>query len=97
MNRIASGGGGMTRRMGRVATGACVALVGLAGPAWALPPGPLPVTVEPGVRVAIRDVVTLVADVFRPEGDGRYPVLLTRTPYDRHGNIATAAALASHG
>jgi hypothetical protein len=45
----------------------------------------------------MRDGVTLIADVYRPEGEGRYPVLLTRTPYDRHGYIGTAAVLASHG
>ena len=66
-------------------------------PVSALPPGPLPVTVESGVAVAMRDGVKLMADIYRPEGGGRYPVLLTRTPYDRHGAIATGVALASHG
>jgi hypothetical protein len=65
--------------------------------AWALPPGPLPVVVESGVKVVLRDGVTLIADVYRPEGDGRHPVLLTRTPYDRHGGLEAGPALASHG
>jgi len=29
-----------------------------------------------------RDSVTLRADVYRPEGRGRFPVLLSRLPYD---------------
>ena len=29
----------------------------------------------------MRDGVTLYADVYRPVGDGRYPVLISRTPY----------------
>ena len=66
-------------------------------PAWALPPGPLPVVVESGVKMVLRDGVTLIADVYRPAGDGRYPVLLTRTPYDRHGDLEAGPALASHG
>jgi putative CocE/NonD family hydrolase len=66
-------------------------------PAYALGPGPLPVTVEAGVRGTMRDGVTLVADVYRPAGDGTYPVLLTRTPYNRRGDIAAGPLLASHG
>jgi uncharacterized protein len=65
--------------------------------ASALAPGPLPVTVEADVRVVLRDGVTLIADVYRPHGDGRYPVLLTRTPYDRRGDLAVGPTLASHG
>ncbi|MGB2716229.1 MAG: CocE/NonD family hydrolase [Vicinamibacterales bacterium] len=33
------------------------------------------------VPVRMRDGVTLYADVYRPAGDGRYPVLVSRTPY----------------
>jgi uncharacterized protein len=33
------------------------------------------------VPVRMRDGVTLYADVFRPVGDGRHPVLVSRTPY----------------
>jgi putative CocE/NonD family hydrolase len=31
----------------------------------------------------MRDGTTLYADVYRPEVPGRYPVILTRTPYDK--------------
>lgn len=36
-----------------------------------------------GVRVPMRDGVELIADVYRPAGKGRWPVVLNRTPYDR--------------
>jgi putative CocE/NonD family hydrolase len=70
--------------------------VALGWPAWALAPGPLPVTVEADVKVVMRDGVALMADVYRPESDDRYPVLLIRTPYDRH-EYSVGPALASHG
>jgi putative CocE/NonD family hydrolase len=69
----------------------------IGAPASARTPGPLPVTVEANVAVVMRDGVTLRADVYRPAADGRYPVLLTRTPYDRRGDIEVGPALASHG
>jgi uncharacterized protein len=58
--------------------------------------GPMPVVVEPAVKVAMRDGVTLVADVYRPRAEGRFPVLLQRTPYDRR-DPRTGLRLASHG
>ena len=41
------------------------------------------VIVDRDVRARMRDGVSLTANVFRPAGDGRYPVLLQRTPYGR--------------
>jgi uncharacterized protein len=74
---------------------AVLALV--AGPALAAPaPGSHRVTVESAVRVPMRDGVTLVADVFRPDEPGRFPVLVERTPYNR-ADPATGVLLASHG
>jgi len=54
------------------------------------------VRVEDGVRVPMRDGVHLVADVYRPEAPGPFPVLLQRTPYNRR-QTATGVLLASHG
>jgi putative CocE/NonD family hydrolase len=54
------------------------------------------VVVEPGVRVKMRDGVSLAADVYRPDAPGKYPVLLQRTPYNRR-DAATGMLLASHG
>ncbi len=43
------------------------------------------VTVERNVAAKMRDGVTLRADVYRPKTEGKYPVLLVRTPYDKQG------------
>ncbi|HEV7498671.1 MAG TPA: CocE/NonD family hydrolase [Vicinamibacteria bacterium] len=58
--------------------------------------GPLAVVVETAVKVPMRDGVTLSADVYRPAAEGKYPVLLQRTPYDRR-DPQTGLRLASHG
>src|SRR5262249_30433720 len=39
------------------------------------------VKVDHHVAMPMRDGVKLYADVYRPAGDGKYPVLLSRTPY----------------
>jgi putative CocE/NonD family hydrolase len=44
------------------------------------------ITIDRGVRIPMRDGVGLIADVYRPSPEGRYPVLLQRTPYDRSSN-----------
>jgi len=41
--------------------------------------------VERNVQVKMRDGVTLRADIYRPKGDGKFPVLLQRTPYNKQG------------
>lgn len=46
------------------------------------------ISVDRNVRVAMPDGVRLAADVFRPAGGGRHPVVLLRTPYDRSGAAA---------
>ena len=40
--------------------------------------------IEKDVAMATRDGITLRADVYRPEGSGRHPVLLSRLPYDKN-------------
>jgi len=42
-----------------------------------------PVKVERGVSVKMRDGVVLRGDIFRPDAEGKFPVLLQRTPYRR--------------
>lgn len=42
-----------------------------------------PVIVERSVKVTMRDGIRLVADVYRPDVPGKFPVLLQRTPYNR--------------
>ena len=47
------------------------------------------IRVERNVAIPMRDGTALRADVFRPEPEGRYPVLLSRTPYSKSlGNLA---------
>src|SRR5258706_6684213 len=41
--------------------------------------------IDTDVPMTARDGVTLRADVYRPDGPGRYPVLLSRLPYDKRG------------
>ncbi len=55
------------------------------------------VVIESGVRVEMRDGVVLIADVYRPSAEGKYPVLLERTPYNRAGGAGDFAKMASHG
>ena len=40
--------------------------------------------IDKNVAMMTRDGVTLRADVYRPEGPGRFPVLLSRLPYDKN-------------
>lgn len=40
--------------------------------------------VDRDVAVPMRDGVVLRADVYRPAGDGKFPVLVFRTPYGKH-------------
>jgi putative CocE/NonD family hydrolase len=42
-----------------------------------------PVVVEKNLPMRARDGVTLYADVYRPAAQGRFPVLVIRTPYDK--------------
>src|SRR5262245_23036064 len=56
-----------------------------------------PVAIESGVKVRMRDGVNLVADVYHPKTDGKFPVLLQRTPYNRAGSGETAARLVEDG
>ena len=55
------------------------------------------VTIQPGVSVKMRDGVSLVADIYRPVSDEKFPVLLSRTPYNRTGDPRMANELAAHG
>ena len=58
---------------------------------------PYRVVIENRVAAKMRDGVTLVADVYRPQAEGKFPVLLQRTPYNRAGGAASAGEMASQG
>ena len=55
------------------------------------------VTVERGVAEKMRDGVTLRADIYRPKSDGKFPVLLVRTPYDKTGEMNFGLRAAARG
>ncbi len=51
----------------------------------------LPISVEFNVPATMRDGTVLRANVYRPAGAGRWPVLLTRLPYGKDLPIAAAS------
>ncbi|HJY35774.1 MAG TPA: CocE/NonD family hydrolase, partial [Vicinamibacterales bacterium] len=55
------------------------------------------VTLQTNVPVKMRDGVTLYADVYRPKDDGKYPVLLQRTPYNKDGDREFGLRAAARG
>ena len=58
---------------------------------------PYRVAIHHGVYAAMRDGVKLAADIYQPEAEDKFPVLLQRTPYNRAGAAESAAAMAAHG
>src|SRR5262244_4016090 len=46
------------------------------------------VIIERDLLMRTRDGVTLYADVYRPDAEGRFPVLVVRTPYDKSAEMA---------
>src|SRR5882762_9165655 len=57
------------------------------------------VIVQNGVSMKTRDGVTLRADIYRPRDDGKFPVILMRTPYDKSSGWAVSPGyqIAAHG
>lgn len=51
------------------------------------------VVIDKNVAIPMRDGTELRADVYRPDGDGRHPVLLQRTPYNKELWPITALTL----
>jgi hypothetical protein len=51
---------------------------------------PVEITVQKNVPAEMRDGTTLMSNVYRPAGDGEYPVLLTRLPYGKDLYLGTA-------
>jgi uncharacterized protein len=44
------------------------------------------VVIQRGVETKMRDGVILRADIYRPKAEGKFPVLLQRTPYNKEGD-----------
>jgi uncharacterized protein len=55
------------------------------------------VKIDFDVRVKMRDGVELSADIYRPEAEGRFPVILNRTPYTKTGSVKTARFFVERG
>ncbi len=55
------------------------------------------VSFERNVAVKMRDGVTLHADIYRPKADGKFPTLLTRTPYDKNYGFGFGLEAAARG
>ncbi len=55
------------------------------------------ITIERGVAMKTRDGVTLRADIYHPVGDGKFPTLLQRTPYDKNNGAEFGRRAASRG
>jgi len=53
--------------------------------------------IEFNVRVKMRDGVELSADLYRPDAEGKFPVILSRTPYTKTGALKSGRYWAEHG
>jgi len=55
------------------------------------------IVIDRDVPAKMRDGVVLRADIYRPKAEGKFPVLLTRTPYDKRGEVDFGLAAAARG
>jgi uncharacterized protein len=53
--------------------------------------------VDKDVPIPMRDGVKLGGDIYRPQGSGKFPVLLCRTPYNKNGQAKWGNFFAQHG
>jgi hypothetical protein len=79
-----------------VAVGLAMVLV-LAGAGPAAAAENHEVVVERNVPAKMRDGATLRADIYRPKVEGKFPVLLVRTPYDKTGETSFGLKGAARG
>ena len=74
----------------------------LAQPAVSHRPAEYGVVIEKNLMIPVRDGVRLAADIYRPAREGkpaagRFPALLTRTPYDKSGAAGEGNYYAERG
>jgi uncharacterized protein len=55
------------------------------------------VTLQTGVEAKMRDGTILRADIYRPKAEGKFPVLLERTPYDKRNSADFALKAVPRG
>lgn len=58
---------------------------------------PYAVTYERNAVVQMRDGVKLRADIYRPTAEGKFPVLLQRTPYNKDNDVGFGLKAAARG
>lgn len=58
---------------------------------------PFEITLEHDASMKTRDGVVLRADIYRPKAEGKFPVLLNRTPYDKREYVSFALKAAARG
>jgi putative CocE/NonD family hydrolase len=75
----------------------CLVLASLLVAATATAAEHYDVVVEHSAPAKMRDGVTLRADIYRPNADGKFPVLLQRTPYDKRGGVDFGLKAAARG
>jgi uncharacterized protein len=54
-------------------------------------------SVQKNVMVPMRDGTALATDVYLPAGSGKFPVILSRSPYDKNGEKSNAAFFTKNG
>ena len=68
------------------------------GPVYAQALTSIPeIQVRSNVAVPMRDGVRLAADIYLPDQPGPFPVLLTRTPYNKNRGTRAARLYAEQG
>src|SRR5260370_36518820 len=75
----------------------CFAALMVLAPAGVRAADSYEVTIERGVPLNMRDGVTLRADICRPKAEGKFPLLLTRTPYDKNRTVDLCLKAAARG
>ncbi|MGD9141871.1 MAG: CocE/NonD family hydrolase [bacterium] len=55
------------------------------------------VRIDSNVDVPMRDGISLKADIYRPDAEGKFPVILVRTPYKKEMNELQAKFFARRG
>ncbi len=58
---------------------------------------PNAITYERNVAVKMRDGITLRADIYHPKAEGKFPVLLQRTPYNKDSGFGFGMKAAARG
>lgn len=53
--------------------------------------------VERNLPATMRDGIRLQADIYRPKGDGKYPIVLVRTPYGKAAGDTIARFITAQG